>query len=59
MKEFSCGAVVPGCSATFQGETEEDVLQQVALHARDQHGMDEIPAPVVDQVRAGIHDREA
>ena len=59
MKEFNCGAVVPGCSATFEGETEESILQQVAIHARDAHGMDDVPPEVVDQVRATIHDREA
>jgi len=59
MKEFNCGAVVPGCSATFEGETEESILQQVAIHARDAHCMDDVPPEVVDQVRATIHDREA
>jgi predicted small metal-binding protein len=59
MKEFSCGSVVPGCSTKFEGETDEDILQQVAIHAREAHGMDEVPPPVVDQVRAGIHDVDA
>jgi predicted small metal-binding protein len=59
MKEFNCGAVVPGCSATFEGETEESILQQVAIHVRDEHGMDDMPPEVVDKVRATIHDREA
>ncbi len=54
MKEFSCGAVVPGCSARFEGESEEDILQQVAVHARDAHGMEEVPPDVVQQVRQGI-----
>lgn len=56
MKQFSCGAVVPGCTATFTGETEEDVLGQVAVHAREDHGMDEVPAEVVAQVREQIAD---
>ena len=56
MKQFSCGAVVPGCTATFTGETEEDVLGQVAVHAREEHGMDEAPAEVVAQVREQIAD---
>ena len=56
MKQFSCGAVVPGCTAPFTGETEEDVLGQVAVHAREDHGMDEVPAEVVAQVREQIAD---
>ena len=57
MKEFSCGAVVPGCAATFQGESEDELLQQIAAHARDEHGMDEVPAEVVDTIRASIVER--
>ena len=59
MKEFSCGDVVPGCSATFEGATEDDILQQVAIHAQEAHGMDEVAPEVADQVRAGIRDRDA
>ena len=38
MKELSCGAVVPDCGAAFFAETEEDLLGQVAVHARDLGG---------------------
>ena len=39
MKEFSCGKVVPGCETTFQGESEDEILQQVGAHARDEHSI--------------------
>lgn len=54
MKEFSCGAVVPGCSAVFHASDDDGILSQVAAHARDDHGMDSIPAELVDQVREHI-----
>ena len=54
MKSFSCGAVVPNCTATFTGDSESDILSQVAEHARRDHGMETVPAEVVDQVRAKI-----
>lgn len=54
MKQFSCGAVVPGCTATFTGESEDDILGQVAAHAKADHGMDDVPAEVVDKVKANI-----
>jgi predicted small metal-binding protein len=54
MKTFACGAVVPGCTATFAAETEEGVLEQVAQHAREEHGLTEIPDELVAQVRANI-----
>ena len=57
MKEFRCGDLVPGCTTTFQGESEDEILEQVAVHARDEHGMDEVPPEVVDEMRAGISER--
>jgi predicted small metal-binding protein len=54
VKTFTCGAVVPGCTASFTAETEEGILEQVAQHARDEHGMTDVPEDVVRQVRANI-----
>ena len=39
VKEFRCGALVPGCWATFQGESDDEILRQVVVHAREEHGM--------------------
>jgi predicted small metal-binding protein len=55
MKEFACGAVVPGCVATFRGDSDEAILAQVAAHARDDHGLTEVPDELVAQVCAQIH----
>lgn len=57
MKEFACGAVVPDCSATFQAETEDEILQQVAVHAREAHGITDVPPELAEQVKAGISDK--
>lgn len=54
MKQFACGSVVPGCVATFEAADEDGVLAQVAEHAERDHGMDEVPPEVVEQVRANI-----
>lgn len=54
MKTFACGAVVPGCVATFRADTDEGILEQVAAHARDDHGMTEIPDELVGQVCSHI-----
>lgn len=56
MKEFSCGAVVPGCDARFDGSTEEEILGQVQAHAAEAHGLSDVPPELVEQVRANIHD---
>ncbi len=57
MKEFSCGAVVPGCVATFEADSEDEILRQVAEHAERDHGMASVPPEVVDRVRANITER--
>jgi predicted small metal-binding protein len=57
MKEFRCGELVPGCSAAFEAESETELLQHISAHARDEHGMDEVPPEIVDKIRASIVDR--
>jgi predicted small metal-binding protein len=57
MKEFRCGEIVPGCSAVLEGESDEQVLQEVALHARAEHGMDQVPPEVADDIRSKIVER--
>jgi predicted small metal-binding protein len=54
MKTFACGSVVPGCTASFHAETENEILAAVAAHARDDHGLTDVPAELVAQVRANI-----
>jgi predicted small metal-binding protein len=54
MKEFRCGVLVPGCGAAFEGESDDEILERVAVHARDEHGMDEVPPEVVDKIVASI-----
>ena len=56
MKQFRCGDVVPGCPTVFTGQSDDELLQQVSSHARDEHGMDEVPPEVVDTIRARITD---
>ncbi len=55
MKTFACGAVVAGCTATFEAETEEGILEQVARHAREDHGMTEVPDELARQVLANVN----
>lgn len=59
MKEFRCGAIVPGCSTVFEGESDSAILDQIAAHARDDHGMHEVPPEVVDSILDNIRERTA
>ena len=51
---LSCGDVVPGCQATFESETEDDLVQQVAQHAAADHGMTDIDDATLAQVKSKI-----
>ena len=57
MKEFKCGELVPGCETVIHGESDEEILEKTAVHAREEHGMDEVPPEVQDNVRASIVER--
>lgn len=59
MKKFSCGDVVPGCTHSFRAATEDDLLSQVAAHAKKDHGLESIPSELVDQVKRNIRDADA
>lgn len=59
VKEFNCGELVPGCEAVFHGESDQEILDQVAVHAREQHAMDEVPPEVQDTIRASLAKQQA
>ena len=54
MKSFACGDVVPGCDARFVCSSEDEILASVAAHASSVHGLTEVPAELVQQVRRSI-----
>jgi predicted small metal-binding protein len=53
MKTLACGDLVPGCKATFQGKTEDDILQQAGKHAVEAHGVPVTP-DLVEAVKKAI-----
>jgi predicted small metal-binding protein len=54
MRQFACGNVVPGCDGVVHGTTDDEVLAAAAAHAREAHGMDQVPDEVVAAIRSGI-----
>lgn len=54
MKQFNCGDVVPGCTASWVRSTDDEILAAAAQHARVDHGLTDVPAERVDAVRARI-----
>jgi predicted small metal-binding protein len=43
-----------GCAATFQADSEEDLLQQVGPHPADAHGISEVTPDVLATVKGAI-----
>ncbi len=54
MKEWSCSNIVPECEWRYDAESEEEILESAAAHAREAHGMDEVPPEIVERIRETI-----
>lgn len=52
--QLKCGDVVPGCAATFESDSEDELLKQVADHAAADHGMTDIDDATLAQVKSKI-----
>ncbi len=55
-KRIRCADVGPDCDFEAWAETEEELMEMVVLHAKQAHGMEEIPPEMVEQVRSAIQD---
>jgi predicted small metal-binding protein len=54
MKQFRCGDVVPGCEWTARNEDEVALFAEIHSHARETHGMEEVPPEVVHAIQSVI-----
>ena len=54
MKQFRCGDVVLGCEWVTQNEDDQALFSDIQSHAREAHGMDEVPPEVVDRINEVI-----
>lgn len=55
-KTVACRDIGTDCNFTAQAETEEYLLQKCAEHAREAHGMTEIPPEVAEKLRSVTRD---
>jgi len=51
MKQFVCNDVVPGCTFVTRRDGDEELWVEIASHARDVNGMDEVPPEVAETIR--------
>jgi predicted small metal-binding protein len=56
-KVVECAKVDPssGCDYVVRGETEEELFQKIAMHAKD-HGIREVTPELMAKVKANIHE---
>ena len=52
--KLSCGDAVPGCSARFEDESRDRILEQVTVHAREDHGVTDITPEMLAAIGANI-----
>lgn len=52
--EFACGDVMPGCAATFDADSKEELFAKVAAHAKERHGLAEVSPEIARQVEDKI-----
>ncbi|MEJ7763919.1 MAG: DUF1059 domain-containing protein [Acidimicrobiales bacterium] len=51
---IACGDVVPGCAATLDANTEDELMAKVAEHAATEHGVTEVTPELAGQVKGAI-----
>jgi predicted small metal-binding protein len=56
-KQIACGDVVAGCAFTASAATEEELVQKVAQHAAQEHGVKEVTPELAAKVKAAIQTR--
>ena len=56
-KYIACASIMPGCPYTASAATEEELLNKVATHAADDHGITDVTPELVAKVKAAITSR--
>ncbi len=51
---LSCGDAMPGCSARFEEDSRERILELVAAHAREDHGVVDVTPEMLEVMGANI-----
>jgi predicted small metal-binding protein len=58
MKALHCDDLMKGCDFVARGDTEDEVMQKAAAHAKNDHGMQSISPEMVQKVKAAIRDEQ-
>ena len=58
-KVLHCRDLGPDCNFVARGQNENDVMRQVADHARTAHGIDPVPPDLAQKAQASIREEGA
>ena len=54
-KVLKCGDLMPGCDFEARGETDDDILNAAAAHAKEAHGLEATPE-LVEKVKSVVRE---
>jgi predicted small metal-binding protein len=57
-RRMNCRDVGEDCDFVARGESDDEVMGQVAEHARSAHGMEEVPPELAEKAKDAIRDDE-
>ena len=58
-KVLRCSDMMPGCDYVARAESEDELMQKAAQHAREKHGMETVPPEVALRLRARYETKKA
>ena len=52
--KLACGDVMPGCASRFENDSKDALMNDVAMHAKADHGITEITPEIASAVESKI-----
>lgn len=52
--KLACGDVMPGCASRFENDSKDELMNDVAAHAKSDHGITEITPEIASAVESKI-----
>lgn len=58
-KVLRCSDLMHGCDYVARAESEDELMQKAASHAREKHGMQTVPPEVAQKIKSKIRTNKA
>lgn len=57
-REFACKDIGMDCGFKARGKTDDELMPKIAVHAKEAHKLDPIPAETMQKVKAAIKEKK-